>query len=101
MTSPSRCCLRTKKVKENFNSLVVVTDDGKVRSGIKLRQTDTDLLLRDAEDNEIAIPLTKIEEQSNGVSIKYSALAVLELRAPLLRPLCRRPRSSGRSVDRK
>ena len=40
-----------KKVKENFNSLVVVTDDGKVRSGIKLRQTDTDLLLRDAEDS--------------------------------------------------
>ena len=46
-----------KKVKENFNSLVVVTDDGKVRSGIKLRQTDTDLLLRDAEDKEFKIPL--------------------------------------------
>jgi putative heme-binding domain-containing protein len=64
-----------KKVKENFNSLVVVTDDGKVRSGIKLRQTDTDLLLRDAEDNEIAIPLKKIEEQSNGVSLMPAGLA--------------------------
>ena len=64
-----------KKVKENFNSLVVVTDDGKVRSGIKLRQTDTDLLLRDAEDNEFAIPLKKIEEQSNGVSLMPAGLA--------------------------
>ena len=64
-----------KKVKENFNSLVVVTDDGKVRSGIKLRQTDTDLKLRDAEDNEIAIRLKKIEEQSNGVSLMPAGLA--------------------------
>ena len=64
-----------KKVKENFNSLVVVTDDGKVRSGIKLRQTDTDLLLRDAEDNEFAIPLKKIEEQSNGASLMPAGLA--------------------------
>lgn len=64
-----------KKVKENFNSLVVVTDDGKVRSGIKLRQTDTDLLLRDAEDNEFAIPLKKIEEQTNGTSLMPAGLA--------------------------
>ncbi len=64
-----------KKVKENFNSLVVVTEDGKVRSGIKLRQTDTDLLLRDAEDNEFAVPLKKIEEQTNGASLMPAGLA--------------------------
>ena len=64
-----------KKVKENFNSLVVVTDDGKVRSGIKLRQTDTDLLLRDTEDNEFAIPLKKIEEQTNDASLMPAGLA--------------------------
>jgi len=58
-----------KKVEENFNSLVVMTDDGKVRSGIKLRQTDTDLRLRDAEDNKFATPLKKIEVQSNRASL--------------------------------
>ena len=70
-----------KKVKENFNSLVVVTDPprrSKLRSGIKLRQTDTPPsrgLLRDAEDNEFAIPLKKIEEQSNGTSLMPAGLA--------------------------
>ena len=73
-----------KKVKENFNSLVVVTDDGKVRSGIKLRQTDTDLLLRDAEDNEFAIPLKKIEEQSNGTSLMPAGLADKLTRSELI-----------------
>ncbi|RLT06534.1 MAG: hypothetical protein DWI21_11070 [Planctomycetota bacterium] len=73
-----------KKVKENFNSLVVVTDDGKVRSGMKLRQTDTDLLLRDAEDNEFAIPLKKIEEQTNGTSLMPAGLADKLTRTELL-----------------
>lgn len=77
-----------KKVKENFNSLVVVTDDGKVRSGIKLRQTDTDLLLRDAEDNEFAIPLKKIEEQSNGASLMPAGLADKLTRTELIDLIC-------------
>lgn len=58
-----------KAVKEGYHSVVVQTDDGKVITGIKLRQTDTDLLLRDIEDREITIPLKKIEEQSPGSSL--------------------------------
>ena len=38
------------KVKENYHSLVVVTKQGKVVTGIKLRQTDSDLVLRDADE---------------------------------------------------
>ena len=32
-------------------------NDGRVVTGIKVRQTDTELVLRDAEDREVAIPL--------------------------------------------
>lgn len=58
-----------KAVKEGYHSVVVQTDDGKVITGIKLRQTDSDLLLRDIEDRELTIPLNKIEEQVAGSSL--------------------------------
>ncbi|MEX1232233.1 MAG: PVC-type heme-binding CxxCH protein [Planctomycetaceae bacterium] len=58
-----------KTVKENFNSLVVLTIEGKVHTGIKVRQSDTELILRDPEDRDIAIPLADIDEQANGVSL--------------------------------
>jgi len=58
-----------KAVKEGYHSVVVQTDDGKVITGVKVRQTDTDLLLRDVEDREITIPLKKIEEQAPGTSL--------------------------------
>ncbi len=62
------------KVKENYHTLVVVTDDGKPYSGVKRRQTDTALVLLDAEDREISIPLASIEEQANGASIMPAGL---------------------------
>lgn len=58
-----------KNVKEGYQTLVVVTDEGKVLSGIKVRQTDTDLLLRDIDDREIAIPLNTIDEQKSGSTL--------------------------------
>ncbi|MFN0197147.1 MAG: PVC-type heme-binding CxxCH protein, partial [Planctomycetaceae bacterium] len=58
-----------KAVKENFNSLVVLTTEGKVYTGIKVRQSDKELILRDAEDRDVAIALADIDEQANGVSL--------------------------------
>ena len=58
-----------KKIKENYHSLVVADKDGIVHTGIKLRETDKDLILRDAENRELAIPLDNIEEQANGGSL--------------------------------
>ena len=58
-----------KNVKEGFQSLVVATDEGKIMTGIKVRETDTDLLLRDVEDREFAIPLKSIEDQKSGTSL--------------------------------
>jgi len=63
-----------KAVKEGYHSVVVQTDEGKVMTGIKLRQTDTELLLRDVEDREFSIPLNTIEEQAPGTSLMPAGL---------------------------
>lgn len=58
-----------KNVKEGYQTAVVLTDEGKVITGIKVRQSDTALIVRDPEDKEIEIPLSHIEEVSNGSSL--------------------------------
>ena len=65
----------SKNIKEGFTTVVVVTDEGKVLSGVKLRESDTDLIIRDAEDREISIPKSSIDEQKNGASIMPVGLA--------------------------
>lgn len=73
-----------KAVKEGYHSVVVQTDDGKVITGVKVRQTDTDLLVRDVEDREINIPLSKIDEQSPGTSLMPVGLVDKLTRAELI-----------------
>ena len=64
-----------KAVKENYHSLVVATDEGRIYTGIKVRQTDRELILRDAEDRDIAIPLASIEQQAPGGSLMPAGLS--------------------------
>ncbi len=66
--------LPSKNMKEGFQTVVVQTDSGKVLSGIKLRQSDKALIIRDADDKEVEIPLNIIEEQSNGSSLMPAGL---------------------------
>ncbi|RLS43638.1 MAG: sorbosone dehydrogenase [Planctomycetota bacterium] len=63
-----------KNIKEGYQTIVVQTTEGKVLSGIKLRQSDTDLIIRDSEDKEVAIPLNQIDEQTNGTSLMPTGL---------------------------
>ena len=63
-----------KKIKENYHSQIVETDDGKILTGIKLRETDTDLILRNAEDQIFTIPLQKIEDRVDGGSLMPESL---------------------------
>ena len=74
----------SKAVKENYNSLVVATNNGQVVNGIKVRQTDNELVLRDSEDREVAIPLSSIEEQKPGGSLMPSGLVEPLTRAELV-----------------
>ena len=40
--------------------------DGRMTSGVKLRETEQELVLRDAEDREVAIAIDAIEERKDG-----------------------------------
>ena len=63
-----------KKIKEGYQTLVVLTDSGKSFSGIRVRQTDTDLILRNSDDQEFSVPLSTIDEQVNGASLMPTGL---------------------------
>jgi len=73
-----------KKVKENYQTLVVVTDKGKVHTGIKVRESNTELILRDAEDREVRIPAKSIELRRNGKSLMPAGLLDQVTRAELV-----------------
>jgi putative heme-binding domain-containing protein len=72
------------KIKENYHALTVTTDDGHVYSGIKLRELDGKLVLRDAEDHEISIPLNTIDERVAAKSLMPVGLADSLSRAQLV-----------------
>ncbi len=73
-----------KNVKEGFQTIVVQTSAGKVLSGVKQRQSENALIIRDVEDNELAIPLKEIEEQANGTSLMPAGLTEKLTRAELV-----------------
>jgi putative heme-binding domain-containing protein len=62
------------KIKENYHSLLVVAD-GRITSGIRVRETEQELVLRDVEDREVAIPLDAIELKKDGESLMPVGLA--------------------------
>ncbi len=62
------------KVKENFHAVLVATDEGKVIAGIPVRQSETELVLRDAEDRQIVIPADAIEEKRESRSLMPDGL---------------------------
>jgi putative heme-binding domain-containing protein len=63
-----------KAVKEGYHSTLVTTKSGKNLAGVKLRETATELVLRDANDAEIAIPLRDIDTQTLGGSLMPDGL---------------------------
>ena len=73
-----------KAIKEGFHSLAITTDDGRSLNGIKVRETDRDLILRNAEDVELTIPLKSIEEKSQGMSLMPVGLVDNLTRAELV-----------------
>lgn len=64
----------TKAVKEGYHAITVATQDGQIFTGIKIRQSERELFLRDADGNEKAIPLANIEEQKPAGSIMPAGL---------------------------
>ena len=58
-----------KAVKENYHALVIATKDGRVITGLKIRETADELVLRDAEDTEVVVPIAEIDDRRTGGSI--------------------------------
>ena len=63
-----------KAVKEGYHGTVIATVDGRVVTGIVVGQTDGALVLRDAEDREISLPLASIDERKDAGSLMPAGL---------------------------
>lgn len=63
-----------RKVKEGYHSLVVETSDGQEFSGVPVRETDTQVIIRNAANQEVAIAKNNIDVQTIGGSIMPSGL---------------------------
>jgi putative heme-binding domain-containing protein len=74
----------SKAIKENYHSLLVTTKKGRIITGIKVRETKTELVLRDADDKEVSIPVKSIAERVNGPSLMPEGLADPLTRAELI-----------------
>ncbi|MBX6313248.1 MAG: hypothetical protein IRY99_10100 [Isosphaeraceae bacterium] len=53
----------SKEIKEGYESYKVALQDGRVLSGIKVAQDDQTLTLRDANGQEMRLPISEIDEQ--------------------------------------
>jgi putative heme-binding domain-containing protein len=73
-----------KAVKEGYHAIVVATNDGQVITGIKIRQDDQQMVLRDADGKELAVPLATVEEQKEAGSIMPAGLVDSLTRAELV-----------------
>jgi putative heme-binding domain-containing protein len=63
-----------KKVKEGFHSVQVQTKDGQEISGILVRETTQEMILRDATNKEISVPKKNIASSKIGGSIMPAGL---------------------------
>ena len=64
-----------RKVKEGYNSIQVTTKDEQELSGVLVRETDQELILRDATNKEISIPKKNISSKNIGGSLMPAGLA--------------------------
>ena len=55
----------SKKIKENYNATVVEDDKGVTYSGIKIRESEAELVLRSQDDKELVIPKKSIESRAD------------------------------------
>ena len=73
-----------KQIKEGYHSLVVNLDDGRVATGIKIRESKTELVLRDAEGAETAYPVADVTSRKDGQSLMPAGLVEPLTRQELL-----------------
>jgi len=52
------------KIKEGFHTVVVAIDDGRIVNGVMVREGESELVLRDAQNQIVTIPKTEIDERT-------------------------------------
>ncbi|MGI8966939.1 MAG: HEAT repeat domain-containing protein, partial [Limisphaerales bacterium] len=62
------------KIKEGFHSLILQTKDEQEFSGIFVRETENEFVLRDPANKEISVPKKNIESRKEGGSLMPSGL---------------------------
>ena len=62
------------KVKEGYNAFAVATEDGRQVTGIKVRESDAELVLRDAEGKLITLPKADIASRKDAPSLMPAGL---------------------------
>ena len=72
------------KIKENYHSIIVETDEGKIHSGIVKSRDDKQIILRDQNDKEVTIAVSSIEDQREGRSLMPEGLVEPLTRAELV-----------------
>jgi len=75
--------LPNAKIKEGYHSKTVYTEDDEVFTGVPIRDTDSELALRDQFDEEIVIPKGSIESVEEGMSLMPGGLTDLLTRSEL------------------
>ena len=65
----------SQAIKEQYQSMVVVTADGDIHTGIIIDKAGDQLVLRDAKGKEVSIPKDDIDEQQKGKSLMPKGLA--------------------------
>ena len=68
-------------IKEVYETLMVLTDDGRVFQGIVVEKDDTKIVLKDATAEVRSIPASSVEETKSGGSLMPKGLANLLTRA--------------------
>jgi putative heme-binding domain-containing protein len=66
--------LPNRKVKEGYHSIQLTTKDGQDLSGILVRETNEELILRDATNKEISVPKKIIDSRKIGGSLMPAGL---------------------------
>jgi putative heme-binding domain-containing protein len=62
------------KIKEGFHSLLIQTKNDQEFSGILVREDGTELVLRNAVNQEVSVPKSEIKSRTNGGSLMPSGL---------------------------
>ncbi len=68
-------------IKEEFQTRMVVTDDGRVLQGIVIEEDDKRLVLKDATGERRVVPVASIEDSKKGGSLMPKGLSSLLTRA--------------------